>query len=79
MKQNAYWILLSGLLALSAAQAQTPAQEQRLSTERNASSQRYEINQTFDRSAFYKDNNIWVYNKDFADLFGMPAKYIEGV
>ena len=83
MKQNTYWILVSGLLALSAAQAQTPAQtqaqQQRLGTERNSSSQRYEINQTFDRSAFYKDNNIWVYNKEFADLFGMPAKYVEGV
>lgn len=83
MKQNTHWILVSGLLALSAAQAQTPAQtqaqQQRLGTERNSSSQRYEVNQTFDRSAFYKDNNIWVYDKEFADLFGMPAKYVEGV
>ncbi|MDO8767167.1 MAG: hypothetical protein Q7K57_00350 [Burkholderiaceae bacterium] len=60
------------------AQAQSPATQQRLSTERNQSSQRYEINQTFDRQAFFKDNNVWVYNKEFADLFGMPEKYIEG-
>ncbi|WP_296443460.1 hypothetical protein [Rhodoferax sp. UBA5149] len=60
-------------------QTQSPAAQQRLSTERNQSSQRYEINQTFDRQAFFKDNNVWVYNKEFADLFGMPAKYIEGV
>ena len=56
-----------------------PAAQLRLGTPNNQSSQRYEINQTFDRSAFYKDNNIWVYNKEFADLFGMPAKFIEGV
>lgn len=52
---------------------------QRLSTPRNSSSQRYEVNQTFDGQAFYKDNNVWVYTKEFADLFGMPAKYIEDV
>ena len=55
-------------------QTQTP---QRLSTPSNQSS--HEINQTFDGRAFFKDNNIWVYTKDFADLFGMPAKYIEDV
>lgn len=59
--------------------AQAPAVQQRLSTPRNSSSQRYEVNQTFDGSAFYKDNNIWVYTKEFADLFGMPVKYIEDV
>lgn len=63
----------------SAALAQTPAPQQRLSTERNQSSQRYEINQTFDGQAFFKDNNVWVYTKEFADLFGMPAQYIEDV
>ena len=83
MKQIASWIATGILLIHAGLSAQTaspaPAAQQRLSTERNSSSQRYEINQTFDRSAFYKDNNIWVYNKEFADLFGMPAKYIEGV
>lgn len=83
MKQLTQWMVTSALLAHAGLNAQTtaptPAPQQRLSTERNSSSQRYEINQTFDRSAFYKDNNIWVYNKEFADLFGMPAKYIEGV
>lgn len=59
--------------------AQTSVVQPRLSTPRNSSSQRYEVNQTFDGSAFYKDNNIWVYTKEFTDLFGMPAKYIEDV
>lgn len=49
----------------------------RLSRETNQSSQRYEINQTFGGQAFSKDNNIWVVDKDFADLFGMPKQYIE--
>lgn len=81
MRQIIQCMLIFAALAHASlyAQTTTPAAQQRLSTERNSSSQRYEINQTFDRSAFYKDNNIWVYNKEFADLFGMPAKYIEGV
>ncbi|MDP1654661.1 MAG: hypothetical protein Q8K91_17545 [Hylemonella sp.] len=53
--------------------------QQRLSKPRNQSSQRYEINQTYDGMAFRKDNNVWVYTKEFADLFGMPARYIEDV
>jgi hypothetical protein len=53
--------------------------QQRLSTPRKQSSQRYEINQSYDGQAFYKDNNVWVYTKEFADLFGMPVKYIEDV
>lgn len=52
---------------------------QRLSSVRNQSSQRYEINQTFGGQAFLKDNNIWVYTKEFAELFGMPQQYIDGV
>ena len=60
-------------------QPQVPAAQQRLGAPNNQSSQRYEINQTFDRSAYFKDNNVWVYNKEFSDLFGMPAKFIEGV
>lgn len=88
MKRTGKPILLCVAMACSLGYAQTPQTpqapqppqaQQRLSGDRNASSQRYEVNQTFDRSAFYKDNNIWVYTKDFADLFGMPAKYIEGV
>ena len=55
------------------------AQTERLSPARNSASQRYEINQTFDGQAYRKDNNIWVYTKEFADLFGMPSKYIEDV
>ncbi len=55
------------------------AETQKAPPQRNAQSQRYEINQTFDGQAFDKDNNIWVYTKAFADLFGMPAQYIEGV
>lgn len=78
-------VLLAQGLALAQAQAPqvqtqiTQSPPQRLSTVRNSASQRYEINQTFDGGAFYKDNNVWVYNKEFADLFGMPAQYIEGV
>lgn len=71
------FVLSLCLLLTCAAQAQD--QPQRLSTPRNSASQRYEVNQTFDGQAFFKDNNVWVYNKEFADLFGMPAKYIEGV
>ncbi len=67
------------LVFCTGAQAQAPETQQRLSTPRNQSSQRYEINQTFDGQAFFKDNNIWVYTKEFAALFGMPAKYIEDV
>jgi hypothetical protein len=71
---------LLGLASIgSNALAQAAAQPQRLSTVHNGSSQRYEINQTFDGQAFLKDNNVWVYTKEFADLFGMPAQYVEGV
>lgn len=72
-------ITIISLISTITAYAQTAAPQQRLSSERNGSSQRYEINQTFDGQAYYKDNNIWVYTKEFADLFGMPAKYIEDV
>jgi hypothetical protein len=61
------------------AKAEVPASAKRLSTERNQASQRYEINQTFDGMFYSKDNNIWAYNQQFADLFGMPKKYIEPV
>jgi hypothetical protein len=64
---------------VTAVAQEASAPDQRLSTPRNSFSQRYEINQTFDGQAYFKDNNIWVYNKDFADLFGMPAKYIAGI
>jgi hypothetical protein len=77
----ARWVAGYGwlLLAAACAHAQPTQTQQRLSTPSNQASQRYEINQTFDGRAFYKDNNVWVYTKDFADLFGMPAKYIEDV
>lgn len=52
---------------------------QRQEKPRNQSSQRYEINQTFDGQVYRKDNNIWVYSKEFADLFGMPKELIEDV
>ena len=58
MKQIAQGVLATIMCAHAALLAQTPAPQQRLSTERNASSQRYEINQTFDCAAFYKDNNF---------------------
>jgi len=41
---------------------------------RNVQSDRYIINQTFDGQAFFKDNNVWVYNQKFADTFGMPPE-----
>jgi hypothetical protein len=63
----------------AATQAQIPPAQQRLSSPRNSASQRYEVNQTFDGQAFYKDNNVWVYTKEFANLFGMPGKHIEDV
>ena len=58
----------------ASAQSSTPA-----GAARNSASQRYEVNQTFDGQAFYKDNNVWVYTQEFAALFGMPAKHIENV
>lgn len=46
-------------------------------------SDRYEVNQTFGGQSFWKDNNIWVYNRSFAEKFGMPAggiaEDIEGI
>lgn len=68
-------------LGLLVASHYTLAQEvsQRLSTPRNQSSQRYEVNQTFDGQVYRKDNNIWAYTKEFADLFGMPQQYIAEV
>ena len=72
-------LLLFALLITSFAEAEVAPSEQRLSPERNLSSQRYEINQTYDGMVYRKDNNVWVYNQQFADLFGMPAKYIEPV
>lgn len=43
----------------------------------NYQSDRYEINQKYEGGpAFYKDNNIWVYNQKFADLFGMPKAHV---
>jgi len=45
----------------------------------NQSSQCYELNQTFDGGVYDKDNNIWTTSADFADLFGMPQKFVEGL
>jgi len=67
------------VIAALGAQAQTPPAPAGQRAERNSASQRYEVNQTFDGRAFHKDNNIWVYTQAFADLFGMPAQYVEGV
>ncbi|MDI9334813.1 MAG: hypothetical protein QM533_10600 [Cytophagales bacterium] len=46
---------------------------------RNGASQRYEVNQTFDGTSFLKDNNVWIYTKEFADTFGMPAAGIGAI
>lgn len=61
----ALW-LLGVVMTNASAQDVIPAQRS------NLSSDRYEINQTFGGEAFWKDNNIWVYNADFAETFGMP-------
>lgn len=37
------------------------------------------MNQTFDGRSFLKDNNVWVVTREFADLFGMPAAFIDDV
>lgn len=79
MKLNPGQLLIFFLTVVSHAAWAQNAFPQRLSTPRNQSSQRYEINQTYDGQAFRKDNNTWVYTKEFADLFGMPSKYIEDV
>lgn len=34
--------------------------------------QRYEVHQSFQGSAYFKDDNIWIYNREFANTFGMP-------
>ncbi len=81
-------IALAGFVLLSAVTAftQTPAERCKpretagqWSKPHNDASPCYEVNQTFDGTSFLKDNNIWTYSKDFADLFGMPAKHIEGL
>ncbi len=71
--------LAGAMVATAGALAQTPPAPAGSPTPRNSASQRYEVNQTFDGRAFLKDNNIWVYTQAFADLFGMPAQYVEGV
>lgn len=75
-------ILLTGLLLLLFRQTDLMAQvapQQRLGTPSNQASQRYEVNQTFDGRVFRKDQNVWAYDKAFADLFGMPEKHIDAV
>lgn len=73
-------IALASFVLMSCSQplmSQQPAE--RLSRVTNQSSQRYEVNQTFSGQTFFKDNNIWVVNKEFADLFGMSQQFIEDV
>jgi hypothetical protein len=62
--QKLIWLVLTAT-ALASAQAQDKP--------RNGASQRYEVNQTFDGTSFLKDNNVWIYTKEFADTFGMPV------
>lgn len=76
---HAFTPLISAAAFLFPALAISQEAAQRLTTPRNQSSQRYEINQTFDGQVYRKDNNVWVYTKDFADLFGMPKEHIEDV
>jgi hypothetical protein len=67
------------LFLVCARQVSAQDSSQRLSTVHNSASQRYEINQTFDGQVYRKDNNVWIYTKEFADLFGMPKQYIGDV
>jgi hypothetical protein len=68
---------------MGCAQAQTPVQaspaQQSLTRERNNASQRYETRQTFDGQVYKKDNNVWSYTREFAELFGMPIAFIEPI
>ena len=69
-------LIVMELLALMYS-APVLAQNKRLAPKkRNVQSDRYVINQTFDGQAFFKDNNVWVYNQKFADTFGMPPEDI---
>jgi hypothetical protein len=70
------WAIV-GLLVCGVQQALAQESPQRLSRETNQSSQRYEINQTFGGQAFFKDNNIWAVDMEFADLFGMPQQFVD--
>lgn len=53
------------------------ASSQLLGTPGNAQSDSYMINQTFDRQSFFKDINIWVVTKEFAETFGMRPEMID--
>lgn len=79
-------VLLLSAMAVTTAYAETPAERCKpretpgqSSKPGNDASPCYEVNQTFDGTSFEKDNNIWTYTKDFADLFGMPSRHIEGL
>lgn len=37
----------------------------------------YEDRQTFRGHVYRKDTNVWAYTREFADLFGMPLKYVD--
>ncbi len=80
------FILLCGAMNVTTAYAQAPAERCKprevpgaVTKPGNDASPCYEVNQTFDGTSFERDNNIWTYSKDFADLFGMPANHIEGL
>lgn len=62
-------LALASLLApmTAIAEDQVTAQPKRL----------YEQSQTFKGQSFFKDTNIWVYNANFAEYFGMPEAGIE--
>lgn len=72
-------LVATTLLLVCTQLAMAQDQSEWLSRVTNQSSQRYEINQTFGGQAYRKDNNLWVYNNEFAELFGMPQQYIDDV
>lgn len=59
--------LTCGLVSALAQQSPKPAAP---------NTQRYEVHQSFLGSAYFKDDNIWIYNQGFAQTFGMPASSV---
>lgn len=67
------------LLLLFTRQVSAQDSAQSMAVVSSTPSRRYENNQTFVGRVYRKDNNVWIYTKEFADLFGMPGQYIGDV
>ena len=77
MKSTTYRMFLAQTALLIFGTTQALAQTEPAKPQRSEKSLRYGVNQTFNGRTFEKDNNVWVYTKEFADLFGMPTEFIE--